>query len=85
MRDYVGDRTDWMAGLMRVGQAAGEVDPTLSPEALAHFCVLLAMGSALVTPDLHAVDDEAWATLLARVVAVLAPPGITTSADPEIG
>ena len=31
------------------------------------------MGSALVTPGLHAVDDEEWTTLLARVVADLAP------------
>ena len=27
------------------------------PAALAHFCLLLAMGSALVTPDLHAVGE----------------------------
>ena len=30
------------------------------------------MGSALVTPDLHAVDEHEWAALLARVVAALA-------------
>ena len=57
MRDYVGERADWLAGLMRVAQAGGELDQALSPNALAHFCLLLAMGSALVTPDLHAVGD----------------------------
>ena len=73
MRDYVGERADWLADLMRLAQAGGELDPALSPNALAHFCLLLAMGSALVTPDLHAVGDEEWAALLTRVAAALAP------------
>ncbi|HWG26747.1 TetR/AcrR family transcriptional regulator [Actinospica sp.] len=77
MRDYVGERADSIAGLMRVAQAGGELDPALSPNALAHFCLLLSMGSALVTPDLHAVDEEEWVVLLARVVTGLARPGIT--------
>jgi AcrR family transcriptional regulator len=76
MRDDVGERADWLAGLMRLAQAAGELDPTLSPSALAHFCLLLAMGSTLITPDLHEVDDQEWATLLTRVVTALAPVGI---------
>ena len=80
MRDYVGERADWLADLMRVAQAGDELDAELSPEALSHFCLLLAMGSALVTPDLHAVDSEEWACLLRRVVAGLAAPG--NSAQP---
>ncbi len=72
MRDYVGERAEWLADLMRVAQQDGEIDPALSPNALAHFCLLLAMGSALVTPDLHAVDDAEWTALLCRVVAALA-------------
>ncbi|HVB41913.1 MAG TPA: helix-turn-helix domain-containing protein [Streptosporangiaceae bacterium] len=77
MRDYVGERADWIAGLMHVAQLDGELDPVLSPNALAHFCLLLAMGSALVTPDLHAVDDAEWTALLGRVVAALAPTSPT--------
>jgi hypothetical protein len=46
---------------VRVAQAGGEIDPALSPDALAHFCLLLAMGSAL----------------LARVVTALTRTGIT--------
>jgi AcrR family transcriptional regulator len=72
MRDYVGERADWLAQLMRVAQNDGEIDPGLSPNALAHFCLLLAMGSALVPPDLHAVDDQEWSALLARIVTALA-------------
>jgi AcrR family transcriptional regulator len=75
MRDYMGERADWMASLMGVAQADGELDPALSPDALAHFCLLLAMGSALITPDLHAVDEAGWADLLTRLVTALAPPG----------
>jgi AcrR family transcriptional regulator len=76
MRDYVGERADWIAELVRVAQTDGELDPVLSPNALAHFCLLLAMGSALVTPDLHAVDDDEWAAVLTRVVTALARTGI---------
>src|SRR5512146_1992372 len=78
MRDYVGERSDWLAELVRVAQANGELDPSLSPGALAHFCLLLALGSALITPDLHAVTEEEWAALLTRVIAGLAPPAVTT-------
>ncbi|HEY7012196.1 MAG TPA: TetR family transcriptional regulator [Streptosporangiaceae bacterium] len=77
MRDYTRERADWLAGLVRVAQGGGELDRALSPEALAHFCLLLAMGGALVTPDMHTVGDEEWATLLARVASALAPAGAT--------
>ncbi|MFB4316022.1 TetR family transcriptional regulator [Actinomadura sp. 21ATH] len=74
-RDYMGERAAWMAGLVEAAQRGGELDPALSPDAVAHFCFLLAMGSALVTPDMHAVGEEEWAALLARVVEALAPAG----------
>ncbi len=77
MRDYIGERADRLAGLMRVAQADGEVDPALSANALAHFCLLLAMGSALVTPDLHAVGDQEWIALLGRVMAAVTRTDIT--------
>jgi AcrR family transcriptional regulator len=72
MRDYIGERADWLSDLMQVAQSDGEIDSGLSPNALAHFCLLLSMGSALVTPDLHAVDEEEWGALLAAVIAGLA-------------
>jgi len=78
MRDYIGERADRLAELVRAAQDGGELDPSLSPGALAHFCLLLAMGSALVTPDLHAVSEEEWAALLTRVIAGLAPPAVST-------
>lgn len=77
MRDYIGERAGWLSELVRLAQAGGELDPVLSPNALAHFCLLLAMGSALVPPSLHAVGDDEWAALLARLAAALTPPGGT--------
>jgi AcrR family transcriptional regulator len=89
MRDYMGERADWLAGLMRIAQAGGELDSALSPDALAHFCLLIAMGSALVTPDMHAVDDGEWMELLSRVVTALAPTDRTAGTPdyptPELG
>jgi AcrR family transcriptional regulator len=73
MRDYIGERADWLAGLIELAQSAGELDPNLQPGALAHFCLLLSMGSGLLTSDLHAVDDAGWSALLTRVVTGLAP------------
>lgn len=77
MRDYVAERADRLAELVRLAQAGGELDPSLSPDALAHFCLLLAMGSALISPDLHAVGEDEWASLLAHVAGGLARPAIT--------
>jgi len=80
MRDYVSERADWLRDVMQVAQSDGEIDGGLSPNALAHFCLLLSMGSALVTPDLHAVDEEEWAALLAAVIAGLARTTARTGA-----
>jgi AcrR family transcriptional regulator len=80
MREYMSERADWLAALMQAAQAGGELDQALSPGALAHFCLLLAMGSALVTPDLHAVREGDWSALLTRLVAALAGP--LRTADP---
>jgi len=77
MQEYFAERAGWLAGLMRLAQAGGELDPALSPHALAHFCLLLAMGAALVPPDLHAVGEEEWAALLTRVAGGLSKPGTT--------
>jgi hypothetical protein len=78
MRDYIGERGDQLAELVRAAQDGGELDPSLSPRALAHFCLLLSMGSALISPDLHEVDEAEWAALLARVIAGLAPSAAST-------
>lgn len=77
MRGYVGERGAWLADFVRIGQVRGELDPGLSPAALAHFCLLLAMGGALVGPDMHPVDGKEWAALLTRVVTSLAPADTT--------
>ena len=73
MLAYTRERADWLAGLMLAGQAGGELDPALSPDALAHFCLLLAFGSSVLTTELHAVDQAEWSALLARVVSALSP------------
>jgi len=73
MHGYVGERVDWLAELVRTGQHDGELDSALSPDAVAHFCMLLAMGSALLRPELHGVDRDEWSGLLTRVVTALAP------------
>jgi AcrR family transcriptional regulator len=81
MRDYTAERADWLAGLIEAGQANGEVDPAVPPAAVAHFCLLLALGSSLLPADLHPVDDREWAALLTRVVSAVAATGATGDRD----
>jgi AcrR family transcriptional regulator len=71
MGGQMGERTGLLAALVRAGQGRGQLDPGLSARAIAHFCFLLALGGALVTPDLHDVGEEEWAALLARIAAAL--------------
>jgi AcrR family transcriptional regulator len=73
LREYTGERADWLAALVRDGQARGELDAALSPQAVAHFCLALAAGTTLLGPDLHDVDDREWTELLIRVVTSLEP------------
>ena len=80
MRDYMGERADWLAQLIRGAQASGELDPDVSAEALAHFCLLLTMGSALVTPDSHAVDEDG---VDAVADALAGGPGAARSQDAD--
>ena len=82
MRDDMGERAEWLVQLIRGAQTSGELDQDVSAEALAHFCLMLTMGSALVTPDSHAVDEDEWARLLTRLIAALAPPDSTTLTTP---
>src|ERR1700758_508229 len=37
MRCYIGERADQLVDLIRIAQAGAELDPALSPDALAHF------------------------------------------------
>jgi AcrR family transcriptional regulator len=77
MGHCVSELADWLSSLMWGAQASDGIDPALSPNALAHLCLLIGVGSALVTPDLHAVDEEEWAIMVSRLQRGLAGAGIT--------
>jgi AcrR family transcriptional regulator len=83
MRDYTGERAGWLAGLVRGAQDNGELDGALSADAIAHFCMLLSMGSALFTPDSRDLGERDWAALLTRIAAALAPPGPPSPTAPS--
>jgi AcrR family transcriptional regulator len=74
MQAHLGGHAEWLADLVRAGQLAGDIDPAVPPAAVAHFCLLLAMGSALVPTDMRGVDPDEWMQLLRRVVTALAVP-----------
>ncbi len=72
MTDNVRERAEWMTGLVEQAQLRGEIDATVSARAIAHLATSLAIGSTLLTPDLHDVGDEDWTALLTRVVTSIA-------------
>lgn len=72
MTEYVRERADWMTGLIEQAQVRGEIDPTVSPRAVAHLATSLAIGTTLLTTDLHDVDDAEWTELMTRVVTSIA-------------
>lgn len=74
MRTHLGERSRWLANLVRASQQAEDLDASVSPEAMALFCLLLAMGSALIPIEMHSVDEQEWDELLRRMVAAVAVP-----------
>jgi AcrR family transcriptional regulator len=83
MRAHLDERSGWLADLVRASQLTEDVDPSVSADAVAHFCLLLAMGSALVPAELHGVDPDGWNRLLRRVVGALAAPDGSNGGDQE--
>jgi AcrR family transcriptional regulator len=76
MGGHLHERDDWLTGLIREGQASGAVDPDLSAEAVARYCVMLLLGSILLpAAGLPPVDADEWATLIDRLGAALRPAG----------
>ena len=74
LRTHMGERSRWLAGVIRASQLVDDLDPSVSAEAVALFCLLLALGSALIPSELHGVDRQDWDELLRRVVAAVAVP-----------
>lgn len=72
MADYVRERAEFVTGLIEQAQVRGEIDATVSAQAVAHLALSLAIGSTLLTPELHDVGDEEWTALLTRVVTSIA-------------
>lgn len=67
----------WLAGLIRDGQAEGAIDAGVEAGALARFCIMLLLGSVLLSPaTLPPLPGAGWAGLIGRIAdAVTAPPG----------
>jgi AcrR family transcriptional regulator len=67
------DRQGRLEALIAAGQAAGDVDARISPEAVARFSIVIGLGSLLINSlDLPA-DRDAWSKLISTVVRGLKP------------
>ncbi|MBN2624154.1 MAG: ferredoxin [Acidimicrobiales bacterium] len=74
MGGHLRDRHDWLAGVIRDGQAEGTFDPELSPEVVSRYCLMLLLGSILLRgTGLPAVDADEWAAFVARLGDALRP------------
>lgn len=73
MQTYIAERADWLSELVRTGQNEKGIDGELSAEAIAHLFLVVALGSALLPPDIHSVNRAEWSALLSRLIASLGP------------
>jgi TetR/AcrR family transcriptional regulator, repressor for uid operon len=71
--------------VLELGRRSGDLDPTVDPEALVHFCQAVAWGfllyEALGTP---APRPEAWSEVIDRTVDAFRPSAADTD-HPELG
>jgi len=76
VHEHVGDRCAWLADLIRTGQEEGAVDPDISPEALARYCLMLLFGSVLLpAAGLDPIAPGDWEQLIERLGEALRPAG----------
>lgn len=76
LRQNVTTQEGLIADLLRAAQEAGELDPTVPPDAAARFCMTLAMGSLVVTAlGLAPADADDWSAVVDRLVATLEVAG----------
>ncbi len=74
MRDYVGERADWLAELVRVAQGGGELDPALSPDGAGPLLPAAGDGQrARSRRTCTRSTTRSGPRLLTRIVTALAP------------
>lgn len=67
-------REAFMVELMRQSQRAGDLDASVSPEAVARFCLMVVMGALLSrVVDLPPVDPTDWSSFMTRLVGGFRP------------
>lgn len=65
---HIGEGQAWVTGLIQDGQKEGIIDPSVDPEALARLCVMMLLGSMLLSAvDLPPVAKSGWADLIERI------------------
>lgn len=71
---HLAERVGHLGSLLRAGQASGEIDAAVSPEALTRWSLMTLLGAMLLAPlDLPPVDEEEWKALLRTIASALGP------------
>ncbi len=82
MGGHLRERDDWLTAVIRDGQAAGDIDPDLSPEAVSRYCLMLLLGSILLpAAGLPPVDGDDWAALIEQLGESLRPRARPATTD----
>lgn len=84
---HLAERQRWLCRWIEAARADGEVAPAVAPDALARFCTMVALGSALLpAAGLPPVDHADWSVLVARIVgAVQVSSGTEAAAGTRSG
>ncbi len=75
MTAHLSEREDWLIELIGSAQVDGLLDPSLSPEVLSRFCMMILLGSLLMpSVGLPPVAADDWAAFMSRLAVALGPP-----------
>jgi AcrR family transcriptional regulator len=68
MGEHLRQRDEWLADLIRAGQAEGRFDPTIPADVVSRYCLMLLVGSILLpAAGLPSVDADEWSAFIARL------------------
>jgi AcrR family transcriptional regulator len=83
LRERLGRRESMVADVIAAAKRDGSITETVSTDAVARFCTMLATGALVLRGlGIEQPDPDDWHALVARLLDALAPSGLETQEKP---